>query len=230
MNNCTYELYQLKAGSSTLPNYMYIIVDIATLETAIVDPGWNFELIESFFEEIGVKPSAILLTHSHFDHVNLVEPLVEKYGSSVYMSSVECNYYQFTAPKLICFEDMEVLILGNTRIQCLVTPGHTAGGACFLLSDALFTGDTIFIEGCGMCNKDGGSPDQMYESFQRIKKTVAPHIRIYPGHSYGKMPGCRFDELEKYNIYILLNSKEHFVRFRMRRNQEHPPFKKTNWI
>lgn len=224
MKNCTYELYQLNAGSPILPNYMYIIVDTVTRKTAIIDPGWDLDLITSRFEEIGVKPSVILLTHSHFDHVNMVGPLVERYGSSVYMSGIECNYYQFHAPKLTCFEDMEILFLGNTRIQCLVTPGHTAGGSCFLLSDAIFTGDTVFIEGCGMCNKEGGSPGQMYESFQRIKRTVAPHVRVYPGHSYGKMPGYRLDELEKYNIYILFNSKEHFVNFRMRKNQKHSPF------
>jgi len=224
MKNCTYELYQLNAGSPILPNYMYIIVDTVTRKTAIIDPGWDLDLITSRFEEMGVKPSVILLTHSHFDHVNMVEPLVERYGSSVYMSGIECNYYQFHAPKLTCFEDMEILFLGNTRIQCLVTPGHTAGGSCFLLSDAIFTGDTIFTEGCGMCNKEGGSPEQMYESFQRIKRTVAPHVRVYPGHSYGKMPGRRLDELEKFNIYILFNSKEHFVNFRMRKNQTHSPF------
>ncbi|MFE4598712.1 MBL fold metallo-hydrolase, partial [Bacillus subtilis] len=202
MSNYTYELYQLKAGPTILPNYMYIIVDIVTRKTAIIDPGWDFDLIISLFEKIGVKPSVILLTHAHFDHVNMVEPLVEKYGSSVYMSNIECNYYQFHAPKLICFEDMEILSLGNTRIQCLVTPGHTAGGSCFLLSDSLFTGDTVFTEGCGTCNNDGGSPEQMYESFQRIKRNVAPHVRVYPGHSYGKTPGYRLGELDKYNIYI----------------------------
>jgi hydroxyacylglutathione hydrolase len=228
MNNCTYEIYQLEAGSPILPNYMYIIVDSITRKTAIVDPGWDLHLITSRFDELGVKPSLILLTHSHLDHVNMVGALVERYGSSVYMSGLECDYYQFHAQNLIRFEDKDVLFLGNTRIECLVTPGHTAGGSCFLLTDSFFTGDTVFIEGCGMCNKEGGSPEKMFESFQRIKRTVAPHIRVYPGHSYGKAPGCRLVDLEKYNVYFLINSKEHFVNLRMRENQQHSLYVRLN--
>ncbi|PEW07821.1 MBL fold metallo-hydrolase [Bacillus cereus] len=220
MNKYNYEIYQLKAASSMMQNYMYIIVDIESRQTAIVDPGWDLELITNRFVELGVHPSIILLTHSHFDHVNMVEPLVERFGSLVYMSEIECNYYQYQAPNLKPFNDMDIILLGNTRIQCMVTPGHTAGGSCFLLSDALFTGDTLFTEGCGVCNLEGGSPEQMYESFQRIKRMVAPNVRIYPGHSYGQMPGYPLGDLKKYNIYISLDEKKQFVDFRMRKNQK----------
>lgn len=220
MTNCTYERYQLKVGSPTMPNYMYIIVDKATRRTAVVDPGWDLQLIMTHFEELKVYPSIILLTHSHDDHVNLVEPLVEWYGASVYMSALECDYYQFQAPRLIQFHDRDTFYLGHTRIQCLVTPGHTAGGSCFLLSDDIFTGDTLFTEGCGVCFMDGGNPEQMFESFQRIKQTVAPHVRVYPGHSYGQPPGCALGDLAKYNIYFALDNKQHFVDFRMRKNQK----------
>lgn len=220
VGNCTYEIYQLKAGFPNRPNYMYIIVDTATSNAAIVDPAWDMELIVSCFDEIGVRLSIILLTHSHYDHVGMVEPLVERFGSSVYMSALECSYYHYHSPRLIRFRDMDILYLGQTRIQCLVTPGHSAGGSCFLLSDSLFTGDTLFIEGCGVCNLEGGSPEEMFESIQRIKRITAPHVRIYPGHSYGRPPGCRLGDLEKYNIYFGDIKKKDFVAFRMRKNQK----------
>ncbi|MCY8910331.1 MBL fold metallo-hydrolase [Bacillus atrophaeus] len=220
MNKLTYEIYQLTAGSPKMLNYMYIIVDIASRQTAIVDPGWDLELITNHFSELGVEPSIVLLTHSHFDHVNMVEPLVERFGSTVYMSEKECNYYHYYVPCMKPFRDMDTLFLGKTRIQCLVTPGHTAGGSCFLLSDALFTGDTVFTEGCGVCHMEGGSPEQMFESFQRIKRIVAPHVRIFPGHSYGQPPGHKLGDLDKYNIYFGLDVKKHFVDFRMRKNQK----------
>ncbi|NEW04624.1 MBL fold metallo-hydrolase [Paenibacillus sp. SYP-B3998] len=216
----TYEIIRLKAGSPLMPNYMYVILDRATHEAAIIDPGWDLELITTCFRELGAQPSIILLTHSHFDHVNMVEPLVERFGSLVYMSAIESEYYQIRPTNLIQFHDLDAIYLGQTRIQCMITPGHTAGGSCFLLSDSLFTGDTVFIEGCGVCNMEGGSPEQMYESIQRIKRVVAPHVRIYPGHSYGKPLGSTLGDLEKCNIYFGLDVKKHFVDFRMRKNQK----------
>lgn len=203
-----------------MQNYMYIIVDIASRRAAIVDPAWDLELITNLFSELEVEPAFILLTHSHFDHVNMVEPLVERYGSSVYMSEKECNYYHYDTPHLERFHDMDMLYLGDTKIQCFVTPGHTAGGSCFLLSGDMFTGDTLFTEGCGVCHMEGGSADRMFESFQRLKRLIDPNVRIFPGHSYGQSPGCMFGELQKYNIYIGLDVKKHFVDFRMRKNQK----------
>ncbi|WP_439644218.1 MBL fold metallo-hydrolase [Halalkalibacter hemicellulosilyticus] len=217
--NLTYKIFQLKAGPPSLQNYMYIIIDNMTSEAAIVDPGWDLNLIKKFFVKFQVKPSMILLTHSHYDHVNLVDPLVKEYNSSVYMSRVERDFYNFKSENLYSFEDLDVLNLGETPIKCIVTPGHTTGSTCYLLEDALFTGDTVFIEGCGLCDKFGGSPEEMYESFQRLKEIILPHVKVYPGHSYREHPGTSFRDLSRFNIYILIESKEHFVRFRMRRTK-----------
>ncbi|WP_268964163.1 MBL fold metallo-hydrolase, partial [Paenibacillus sinensis] len=80
-------------------------------------------------------------------------------------------------------------MLGDTQITCILTPGHTYGSACYLTSDHLFTGDTVFIEGCGLCDTVGGDPEQMFHSIQRIKSAINPMVQIFPGHSYGKNPG-----------------------------------------
>ena len=188
----------------------------------LVDAGPEFNRGKLFKSLKKLKANHIdylVLTHSHFDHVNLVKPLLEKYDPQVVMSAKEIDYYKFTCRNLTPIENDDSLKLGNTDIKCLLTPGHTAGSTCFLLSDSLFTGDTIFTEGCGSCNTDGGSPEEIYSSIQMIKNTVPPDMFIYPGHSYGKTPGHSLNHLLKENIYFHIDKLEHFISFRMRKNQ-----------
>lgn len=213
-----YKVCQVKTYFLFFYNYSYIVVDQTTQATLIVDPAWELGKITARLSELDVDLVAILLTHSHYDHVNLVDKLVRKFNCAVYMSRIEIDYYQFRCGNLNAINDLDKMHIGETRISCILTPGHTAGGMCYHLTDCLFTGDTIFIEGCGMCNAKGGSADQMYNSVQRIKSVVPPYTRIYPGHSYGKSPGSTLEELMSENIYFQLDKKK-FVDFRMRKNQ-----------
>ncbi|QFQ28828.1 MBL fold metallo-hydrolase [Bacillus thuringiensis] len=191
-----------------------------TRQAAIVDPAWDDRMIKAACKELGVIPSIILLTHSHDDHINMVPELVDYYGAQVYMSRVEIEFYKYSSRNLIALNDFEHLWLGGTQIMCLLTPGHTVGGTCFLLTESLFCGDTVFIEGCGTCETVGGSAYQMYDSIQKIKRIVHPSVRIYSGHSYGEDPGSRMlSHLLTNNIYFALENKEHFVQFRMRKKQ-----------
>jgi glyoxylase-like metal-dependent hydrolase (beta-lactamase superfamily II) len=222
MHTSSYEIYQLEVGFFPMFNFNYIIVDKSSRQTAIIDPAWDEALITRTFDELGVKPDIILLTHSHIDHIHLVPRLVERFHSRVYMSAQEINFYHFHCHNLSPLHDLAEIQLGETHITCLLTPGHTSGSACFLLSESIFTGDTIFTEGCGICIQPGSSPEQMFESVQRIKKLVPPHVRVYPGHTYGKEPGQSLDFLLRNNIYFQFHKKDQFVQFRMRKNQPNP--------
>ena len=216
----TYEVHTFKAAFLGIKNYIYIIVDKETREAAIIDPAWDLEGIINLLGVINAKLMVILLTHSHFDHVNLVKPLLNEFNPRVYMSAKEISFYHFNCRNLNPFQHLDILSLGFTDITFISTPGHTAGGACFLLSDSIFTGDTIFIEGCGICSlKEGGSPEKIYESIQYIKTIVKPEVFVYPGHSFGKKPGYPLGYLMENNIYFLIDKKDMFISFRMRKNQ-----------
>ncbi|TCS93642.1 MBL fold metallo-hydrolase [Hazenella coriacea] len=215
-----YEVHQMKTSFHMWTNFSYVVVDPITKSAFVVDPAWELSKITSKLYELNVDLVAILLTHSHYDHVNLVDPLVKKYNPNVYMSKSEIDYYQFKCRNLNAINDKEIIQVGNIEIECLLTPGHTVGGMCYLLSDSIFTGDTIFIEGCGICTGDGGSVVDMFESIQKVKSLVSPYVRVYPGHSYGKVPGQTLECLRKENIYFQLDKKEYFISFRMRKNQK----------
>ncbi|MWV47397.1 MBL fold metallo-hydrolase [Paenibacillus sp. HJL G12] len=217
----TYAVYQFKVRNAHIINYNYILVDLQSGRSAIIDPAWNLDLINRVFHEIGTQPDTVLLTHAHHDHVNLVEEMVNRYNVQVYMSKTEIESYGFSAGNLIPVEDGDTIPLGDTRITCLLTPGHTAGSLSFLLKGCMFTGDTIFIEGCGVCDMPGGSPEQMFHSIQKVKRYVNPSVRIFPGHSFGKDPGYPLSYLLENNIYFLIDELSLFVNFRMRKNQMH---------
>lgn len=215
----TYDTYRLRVVSGNVINYCYIIMDRLTKYAAVVDPAWDIDAIVEKLKVMNADLKWILLTHSHEDHVDLVPELIRRYRPIVYMSQQEIEYYGYRCDNLISFVDREQLSLGYTNITCLVTPGHTFGSSCFLLSKDLFTGDTIFIEGCGMCTAKGGDAEDMYHSVHRIKKMVGSEVLVQPGHSFGKEPGYPISYLQRNNIYFQLEKKEDFVSFRMRKNQ-----------
>lgn len=224
--NYEHEVHQIKTFHFQWCNYCYIVVDKSTQSALIIDPAWELLKISEKLSELKVDLKAIFLTHSHDDHVNLVDPLVNKFNPIVYMSKKEIEYYEYKCRNLRALNNNEKVSLGNTEVLSLLTPGHTAGSMCYLLPDSLFTGDTIFVEGCGVCNEPGGSADELFASIQRIKSEIHPYVRVYPGHSYGKNPGQTIEYLFKENLYFQIEKKEHFVNFRMRKNQKnHLDFK-----
>ncbi len=217
-----YEVYKfkLKGIFNIIVNYSYVILDKFTKNAVVVDPAWDLQQIIELLNNHKMKLKAVLLTHHHFDHTNLVDKFIDLFGAQVFMSKQESSFYNFNCSNLITVDDLDVIELGETKISCLVTPGHTAGGTCYLIEDSLFTGDTIFIEGCGMCTEEGGSASQMFDSIQRIKGTISHEAKIYPGHSYGKEPGQTLEYLMQENIYFHFNERELFIKFRMRENQK----------
>ena len=217
--NKNYEIHQLKTRNIFIANYSYIILDNATKEALIIDPAWELKKVTGMLSFLEARLTAIALTHSHHDHVNLVGPLVKQFNSTVYMSGKEIDYYRFGCKNLQAVADMGIIKVGQTEISCMLTPGHTAGGMCYILPDSIFTGDTIFTEGCGICGFGGGSAEQMYHSIQRVKAEVAPNVRVFPGHSYGRAPGHTIEYLREYNIYFQIEDIKKFIDFRMRKNQ-----------
>jgi glyoxylase-like metal-dependent hydrolase (beta-lactamase superfamily II) len=200
-----------------MKNYSYMIVDERTREAAIIDPAWDINKILMHLKDLQLDLTTVLLTHHHFDHVNLAKRLVNELNVRVYIHYKEIDYHKFYVKNMIPISDAGTISLGDAYINCIHTPGHTYGGMCYHTPGFLFTGDTVFIEGCGICSKN--SVYDMYLSIQKIKNKIAPDTIVCPGHSYGKEPGVTLSYLLENNIYFQLNEK-YFKEFRMRKNQK----------
>ena len=198
-------------------NYNYLVVDGISNKSVIIDPAWDMEKIDQALATTRTSLSGILLTHSHPDHIHLAKPLAEKYHCPIWMSNEEIAASGFNAPQLIGI-DMRPWSVGQIYIQPIFTPGHTPGGTCYLIGDNLFTGDTLFAEGCGMCPDTQAAYD-MFASLEHLKRRVKPETHIFPGHNYGKPPGQKFSLLLNDNMYLQFKNENDFAAYRLRNEQ-----------
>lgn len=214
-----FRVVPVKVTHSNFTNYCYIALNQATRESVVVDPAWELGKIEATLSAYGASVRAILLTHSHHDHVSLADVLATRQGCPVYMSEEEARYYGFQCSNLRLIRSETPLRLGSLEIMPILTPGHTKGSVCYLVGDNLFTGDTLFAEGCGMCTGRGADPHALFDSLQKLKHKLSSKNKIFPGHSYGMPPGQFYSSLLERNIYLMLEDRSRFVSFRMRQNQ-----------
>jgi hydroxyacylglutathione hydrolase len=217
MNNIT--VYPLRVKQMWFINYCYLIINSTSKTALLIDPAWEINTIEEKLKSLEVKLTGILLTHSHLDHVNLASHFANQYNVPVYMSQDEIKFHHFHCPNLIPINHFDPFSLGEINIQPILTPGHTAGGTSYLIEENLFCGDTLFIEGCGICSGKGANPEIMFETLQKLKKIISLQTIIYPGHCYGAPVGQTFDYVLKNNLYLQFDSKESFIAYRMRDNQ-----------
>ena len=201
-------------------NYSYLVTNLRNHSAVLIDPAWEAKKIDKEITDNDIFITDILLTHSHFDHTDLANYFATQYNCNVWMSVYEIEYHGFKCKNLIAFNNLETLTLSDIKINPIVTPGHTHGSTCYLIDNYLFTGDTLFTEGCGLCWGKGSDPGKMFESLQLLKHLINPDVLVFPGHSYGKLPGKAFKYLTDNNIYLQFDDKEMFIDYRMRKNQK----------
>ncbi len=202
-----------------IKNYSYLGIHPASHEAVIIDPTGKMEKIEQALAEAEAVLRGILITHAHPDHIQLVNPLVKKYNCPVWMFREEIAASGFNCNRLIGLAEIPWSV-GEIKIKPFLTPGHTLGSACYLIEDNLFTGDTLFTEGCGSCFGDRAATQTLFASLQYLKREITPETRIFPGHSYGKKPGNFFSSLLQENIYLQFNNREDFCAYRLRKGQK----------
>lgn len=211
----------LRMQKSWMKNYTYVVSNLASGESLVIDPAWEKHKITEVLAITKTRLTGILLTHAHPDHTHLAVPLVEEYGCPVWMSDAEIRHSQFWCPSLHPIYTEDRFTCATIPVQPFIVPGHSPGSVCYLIDQALFTGDTLFSEGCGACVESGSDPHALFMSLQRLKTFVPHNTRIFPGHSFGVAPGKTFRDILGINIYLHLNTKDAFVAYRMRPGQTH---------
>ena len=102
--------------------------------------------------------------------------------------------------------DGEVAMVGDVKLEFILTPGHTPGGMCILVDDvALLTGDTLFIGDCGRTDLAEGSDQDMFNTLQRLR-SLPDDLIVYPGHDYGDIPYDSLGNQKKRNKVFLADN------------------------
>jgi glyoxylase-like metal-dependent hydrolase (beta-lactamase superfamily II) len=205
-------LEQLLCGS--MQNFVYVVGSKRTREVALVDPAWAIDGLLDHVAERGLEPVAALVTHYHQDHVGGeifghriegLSELLERKGLKIYANKHEAHGLKQTTgiseSDLVRVESGDKLRLGDVEIEFLHTPGHTPGSQCFMARNALVSGDTLFIQGCGRVDLPGANPDDMFRSLQKLAALPGDTV-LYPGHDYGGGPHLPLSETRRVNPYL----------------------------
>ena len=182
MDNCT---YLITRGQDAL----------------LIDPAWDPNFIIHTVETKKLNLCGVLFTHGHFDHVKLSQTLLMHFHLKAYLEENDVALSGLPADVLHTYCGDQTLKIGPFTVQILATPGHTAGGVCILIEDALFTGDTLFPGACGRVDLPSSNPRDMLASLRRIA-ALPGDTRIFAGHSYGGRCSSTVADEKLHNPYM----------------------------
>ena len=214
----TFHIEMFKVSNGRINNQCYLVY--LNGKGILIDPAWDFQLINRFITINNIELIGVLLTHSHEDHIDLAQRFTEEYNCQAYMSSIEIDFYEVQITNLKPVFHLEQLIIDEFCFTPILTPGHTVGSTCYLLNNNLFSGDTFFIEGVGICNTKGGDVNKLFDSVQFIKDYLGPSTKFWPGHTFGIEAGQDLYYLLENNIYFMLTNRNHFTQLRMRKRKK----------
>lgn len=208
MNSVEPIIKQFEIGP--MQNFVYFIADPDTLEAAVVDPGWETDLIIAKAKDLGFKLTAVFLTHGHYDHATQAKSTAEQAGNiPIYANELEKNILGENFPATYT-KDGQHLKVGKLDIKCIHTPGHSPGSQCFECGAHLLAGDMLFIDHIGRTDLPGGDPKQMYESIQKLKKLPDETV-VYPGHRYHSKTMDTIANQKQTNAYFRIETLDQFL-------------------
>jgi hydroxyacylglutathione hydrolase len=162
------------------------------VEAAVVDPGWDATSLRLELARAGARCAAILLTHTHWDHIGGVADLAEGTGAPVYVSpdAVGALESPLSAPGVTIrpyegaqrISGGEVLDVAGIAFEVLDVPGHAPGHLSFYADRALFSGDVLFAGGVGRVDLPGGDWETLLDSIRSLAERYPPETVVYPGH------------------------------------------------
>lgn len=175
----------------------YIAACPTSRQAVIIDPAaGSFSSIANYISKHSLKPIAIWLTHSHWDHIVDTAAVKAKYGVPVFIHALDTgNLENPGSDRLPCwvviegvvpdgnFAEGDHLKVGDLDFQVIHTPGHTPGGVCFYCPSekVLISGDTLFKGSIGNLSFPTARPDLMWPSLDKLAR-LPPDTRVFPGH------------------------------------------------
>jgi len=164
----------------------------------IVDPGDEAPRLLAAIDDLGVTLDAILLTHTHFDHVGAVAPIARATRAPVYCPDIEVAVLQDIMsyvpwPGFGPFESWdpehtiqggEILELAGLTLDVIYTPGHSPGHVTYVVRDenALLSGDVLFEGSVGRTDLPGGDGPTLMQSIAYLLDNFDDDTTVYPGH------------------------------------------------
>lgn len=160
-------------------NYAYLVHREGAREALVVDPSEAEPVLAALARE-GLSLAGILATHHHHDHVGGIDELVSERSD---LEVVGSTHDRKRIPRITrALAGGEAVRVAGLDVHALAVPGHTLGALAFHIGDELFTGDTLFVAGCGRLFE--GTPADMHRSLTGVIARLPHHTRVWCGHEY----------------------------------------------
>jgi hydroxyacylglutathione hydrolase len=193
----------------------YLVADTDTGEAAVIDPGWDGQVILTEAQKNGWTIGQLWFTHAHFDHIGGAAAIAKALNPVplVGLNPADHDLWKMGGGgRLFGFEidpgpepaielyDDQVLHLGSIQFTVLATPGHTPGHCVFHCAreKVLFSGDLIFQGSVGRTDLPGGDYGSLVKSIQTRVFTLPDETRILSGHGLETEVGSE----KKYNPFV----------------------------
>ena len=191
----------------TSSTYTYLLAERRGGEAVIIDPV--LERVDQYLQlvrELDLQLVVAVDTHIHADHVTALGALREQTGCTTAMGAMtrsECVS--------VHFHEGEKLSADNLHLEILYTPGHTDDSYSFLLTDRVFTGDTLLIRGTGRTDFQNGDPAAQYDSLFNKLLRLPESTRVYPAHDYNGMTVSTIGEEKHHNPRLQVSGVQAYV-------------------
>ena len=193
---------------SETSTYTYLLADRTTKAAILIDPV--LEQVERdlrILKELGLKLTYALETHVHADHVTGAALLKAKTGARTVVSQ-----HAGVDNADLTLKTGDALTFGAHELEARETPGHTGGCITYIVKgehqSMAFTGDALFIRGCGRTDFQEGSPETLYRSVHQQIFSLPDETLIYPGHDYKGCTVSTVGEEKKFNPRLKMANDE----------------------
>jgi hydroxyacylglutathione hydrolase len=176
----------------------YLIRGDDSKRALMIDPGEEAPKLLGAIEALGLELEAILITHTHFDHVGAVAPVAKATGAEVWVPELEkpvladiMSYVPWSGFGPYESWDAEHTVSGGEKLELagfeidvIFTPGHSPGHVTYSIPDeaAIFSGDVLFQQSVGRTDLPGGDWETLLESIRGLVDSLPPETAVYPGH------------------------------------------------
>ena len=173
----------------------YIVIHQTSLNTIIIDPGDNADLIIDYIQNSGGAVSRILLTHPHHDHVGAAADVCEYFDVDCELHKQDVRLLMHAPMYALSFAGKKIIPIARYKhfeeldihhkapmVKSLHTPGHTKGSVCYLFDEFVFTGDTLLFKHIGRTDFPGSDAEHLSSSVSSLLAQLNDEITIYPGH------------------------------------------------
>ncbi|MCX5710838.1 MAG: MBL fold metallo-hydrolase [Candidatus Omnitrophica bacterium] len=195
-----------------LESNCYVLASGEGKEAIIIDPGAQEHKIRKVLERHKLKPALVINTHGHYDHMGADD----KFGVPVYIHKLDSAMLKDpmlnlsglfslacgVKSEINTLEENQVISCDGIELKVLHIPGHTPGGIALVLikpdEHVVFTGDTLFCQGIGRSDLEGGDGELLVKAIKEKLLSLPSDTVVYPGHG----PSTTIEEEKKENPYL----------------------------